>query len=176
MAKKKSTKKKAQQPEISTPDLCDAYPDRVQVLEPILHNYGGRRSFGGLIATVKCHDDNSFVRKRLEEPGEGRVLVVDGGGSTHRALMGGDLAALAVENGWAGVVIWGCIRDIDEIRATDVGVQAYGVVPRKSRKRNIGELDVPLNFGGVNFHRDDWLYADNNGVIVADGALELPGQ
>ena len=168
--------KKKNEPQISTPDLCDAYPERVQVLEPILHNYGGRRAFGGKVATVKCFDDNSVVRKRLEESGEGRVLVVDGGGSVHRALMGGDLAALGAANGWAGVILYGCVRDIDEIRETDLGVQALAVVPRKTRKRDVGELDVPLNFGGVNFHQGDWVYADNNGVIVADGELELPGQ
>lgn len=160
---------------ISTPDLCDAHPERVQVLEPMLHSFGGRRSFGGEIRTVKCYEDNSYVKQCLAEPGAGRVLVVDGGGSVRRALMGGDVATMAVDNGWAGVIIYGCIRDIDEIVEIDLGVWALGVVPMKTRKRNIGELDVPLNFGGVNFHQGDWVYADNNGVIIADGELTADG-
>jgi regulator of ribonuclease activity A len=158
---------------ISTPDLCDAYPERVRVLEPMLRNYGGRSAFGGEVCTVKCFEDNSFVKQRLGEPGAGRVLVVDGGGSMRRALMGGDVAAMAVDNGWAGVIVYGCVRDVDEIHALDLGVQALGTVPLKTRKRNVGELDASLTFGGVTFHEGDWVYADNNGVIVADGELTV---
>lgn len=160
---------------ISTPDLCDAHPERVRVLEPMLRNFGGRSAFGGAVSTVKCYEDNSFVRQRLGEPGTGRVLVVDGGGSMRRALMGDEVAAMAVDNGWAGVILYGCIRDVDEIRALDLGVQALGAIPLKTRKRNIGEVDVPLTFGGVTFHVGDWVYADNNGVIVADGELSPGG-
>lgn len=160
---------------ISTPDLCDAHPDRVRVLEPMLRNYGGRSAFGGPVRTVKCYEDNSFVRQCLGEPGEGRVLVVDGGGSMRRALMGDEVAAMAAGNGWSGVILYGCIRDVDEIRALDLGVQALGAIPLKTRKRNIGELDVPLTFGGVTFHAGDWVYADNNGVIAADGELTVDG-
>ncbi|MDX1610366.1 MAG: ribonuclease E activity regulator RraA [Halofilum sp. (in: g-proteobacteria)] len=160
-------------PAISTPDLCDAHPDRVQVLEPMLHGFGGRAAFGGEIRTVKCYEDNSFVKQCLAEPGAGRVLVVDGGGSVRRALLGGDVAATAAANGWAGVIIYGCVRDVDELCEIDLGIQALGAVPMKTKKRNVGELDVPLNFGGVNFHGGDWVYADNNGVIVADGELKL---
>jgi len=156
---------------ISTCDLCDAFPDDVQVLEPMLHNFGGCEAFGGEIATVKCFEDNSFVKQRLGEPGEGRVLVVDGGASIRRALMGGDVAAMAADNGWAGAIIYGCVRDVDELIETDIGIQALGVVPMKTRKRNVGELDVPLNFGGVNFHQGHWAWADNNGVVVADRDL-----
>lgn len=166
---------KKQQPAINTPDLCDAYPERVQVLEPIMRNFGGRRAFGGEISTVKCFEDNSLAKQRLGEPGEGRVLVIDGGGSLHRALIGGDVATMAADNGWTGVIVYGCIRDVDELAEIDLGVWALGAVPMKTKKRNAGELDVPLNFGGVNFHHGDWAYADDNGVIVADGELEMPG-
>lgn len=157
---------------VNTCDLCDAHPDRVQVLEPMLHNFGGRDAFGGPISTVKCFEDNSFVKKRLAEDGDGRVLVVDGGASIRRALLGGDVATMAAENGWSGVVIYGCVRDVGELIEIDLGIQAMGAVPMKTRKRDVGELDVPLNFGGVNFHSGDWLYADDNGVIVADGDLQ----
>lgn len=156
---------------ISTPDLCDAHPERVRVLEPMLRNYGGRSAFGGEVSTVKCYDDNSFIKQRLGEPGAGRVLVVDGGGSMRRALMGGDVAAMAVANGWAGVILYGCVRDVDELRELDLGVQALGTIPLKTKKRNIGEFDASLTFGGVTFHSGDWVYADDNGVIVADGEL-----
>lgn len=156
---------------ISTPDLCDAHPERVRVLEPMLRGFGGRSAFGGEVCTVKCYEDNSFVKQRLGEPGSGRVLVVDGGGSMRRALMGGDVAAMAVDNGWSGVILYGCVRDVEELCELDLGVQALGAIPLKTRKRNVGELDVPLTFGGVTFHGGDWVYADNNGVIVADGEL-----
>lgn len=156
---------------ISTPDLCDAHPERVRVLEPMLRNFGGHSAFGGRVSTVKCYEDNSFVKQRLGEPGAGRVLVVDGGGSMRRALMGGDVAAMAVDNDWAGVILYGCIRDVEEIRELALGVQALGTIPLKTRKRNIGELDVSLTFGGVTFHVGDWVYADDNGVIAADGEL-----
>jgi regulator of ribonuclease activity A len=156
---------------ISTCDLCDEYPDEVQVLEPMLHNFGGREAFGGEISTVKCFEDNSFVKQRLGEPGEGRVLVVDGGASIRRALLGGDVATMGAKNGWSGVIIYGCVRDVDELIEIDLGIQALGVVPMKTKKRNVGELDVPLNFGGANFHHGYRVYADNNGVIVAERDL-----
>lgn len=156
---------------INTCDLCDAHPDDVQVLEPMFHNFGGCEAFGGEICTVKCFEDNSFVKQRLGEPGEGRVLVVDGGASIRRALLGGDVATMAAKNGWAGVIIYGCVRDVEELIEIDLGIQAMGVVPMKTKKRNVGELDVPLNFAGANFHQGDWIYADNNGVIVAERDL-----
>ena len=156
---------------ISTPDLCDAHPDRVRILEPMLVNLGGRQAFGGEVMTVKCYEDNSLVNEQVAQAGDGRVLVIDGGGSLRRALMGDRVATTAMENGWVGAIIYGCIRDIDEIEALDFGVQALAVVPRKSEKRGVGDLDVPLTFGGVTFHTGDWVYADNNGVIVADSAL-----
>jgi regulator of ribonuclease activity A len=155
-----------------TPDLCDQYPELVRVLEPMLRNYGGRKQFGGAIVTVKCFEDNSCVKQLVGTPGEGRVLVVDGGGSMRRACLGDMLAEKASSNGWSGIIIYGCIRDVDEIRATDIGVQALGVHPVKTEKKNIGEINVPVTFGGLTFIPGEYLYADNNGVVVSAEPLE----
>lgn len=159
---------------IITPDLCDEYPDLVQVVEPMFANYGAIDAFGGEIVTVKCFEDNSIVKEQVGLPGEGRVMVVDGGGSKRNALLGDMLAEKAAENGWAGLIIYGCIRDVDVIRQTALGVQALGTNPRKTEKRGIGDLNVPVKFGGVTFNPGDYVYADNNGVIVSPKALSMP--
>jgi regulator of ribonuclease activity A len=156
---------------ISTPDLCDAHEDEVVVLEPIFNNYGGRGAFGGAVVTVKCFEDNSLVKEQLALPGNGRVLVVDGGGSLRRALMGDMIAESATKNGWSGVVIYGAIRDVDAIGELDLGVQAVGVIPLKTEKRGIGDLNVPVRFAGVDISPGDYLYADNNGIIVSADSL-----
>ena len=126
----------------------------------------GGANFSGQIATVRCIEDNSFVRQALEEPGEGRVLVVDGGGSTNCALLGDMLAALAHRNGWAGIVVNGCIRDSAEIANIDIGIKALATHPRKSRKQGLGELDIPVEFAGIEFLPGEYLYADPDGVVV----------
>ncbi|MEJ2513698.1 MAG: ribonuclease E activity regulator RraA [Gammaproteobacteria bacterium] len=151
---------------ISTADLCDEH-EHLHVAEPIFRIFGGQRAFDGPIATVKCYEDNSRVREALEEPGEGRVLVVDGGGSTRRALLGDMLGALAVKNNWAGIVINGCIRDSDAIDELALGVRALATVPVKSIKRGDGERDVSVSFAGVTFRPGEHLYADADGVVVA---------
>lgn len=156
---------------ISTPDLCDQFPDDVRALTPMFRNYGGKSAFGGEIATVKCFEDNSLVKEQLALPGSGKVLVVDGGGSLRRALLGDQIAASAVKNGWHGVLIYGCIRDVDAIAAMDLGVQALQTMPLKTEKRGIGDLNVAVTFGGVTFKPGEFVYADNNGVIVAARAL-----
>ncbi|MBI5894795.1 MAG: ribonuclease E activity regulator RraA, partial [Desulfobacterales bacterium] len=114
---------------VSTPDLCDAHPELVRVVAPLFKNYGGRAAFGGLLATIKCFEDNSRVKECLGRPGDGRVLVVDGGGSRRCALLGDLLAAQAMENGWAGVIVHGCIRDVDAIAGMQLGVQALAATP-----------------------------------------------
>lgn len=156
---------------ISTPDLCDAHENDVAVLEPVFVNYGGRDAFGGEVVTVKCFEDNSLVKEQLATAGNGRVLVVDGGGSMRRALMGDMIAESAAKNGWSGVVIYGAIRDVDAIAALDLGVQALGAIPLKTEKRGIGDLNVPVRFAGVDISPGDYLYADNNGIIVAPDSL-----
>ncbi|WP_444941549.1 ribonuclease E activity regulator RraA [Microbulbifer sp. ZKSA004] len=155
----------------STPDLCDAYPDEVRVVDPMFINYGGRDRFGGQIVTIKCFEDNSLVRELVAEPGQGKVLVVDAGGSMRRACLGDMLAEKAVGNGWEGILMYGCIRDVDEIAELDLGVQALGSHPMKTEKKGIGERGLAVSFAGVDFRPGEYLYADNNGVIVAGKAL-----
>ncbi|MGY6554191.1 MAG: ribonuclease E activity regulator RraA [Wenzhouxiangella sp.] len=152
----------------STPDLCDAYPDEVQVVTD-LHwfSYGGRASFGGPIETVKCFEDNSRVKESLYKPGHGQVLVVDGGGSLRHALLGDQIAAAAADNGWSGVIIHGGVRDVEVLRGIELGVLALGPVPLKSVRRGEGQLGLPVSFGRVLFKPGHWVYADANGIIVA---------
>ena len=156
----------------STPDLCDDYPELVRVLDPIFSNFGGRERFSGPLVTVKCFEDNSVVKELVGTPGEGRVLVVDAGGSMRRACLGDMLAEQASVNGWAGLIIYGCIRDVDEIMATDIGVQALGTHPMKTEKKGIGELGISVTFAGVTFSLGDYVYADNNGIVVSSQRLD----
>lgn len=158
----------------STPDLCDAYPEQLQVLEPMFSNFGGRDSFGGQIVTIKCHEDNSLVKEQVELDGRGKVLVVDGGGSLRRALLGDMLAEKAARNHWEGLVIYGCVRDVDVLAQTDVGVQALASHPLKTDKRGLGDLNVKVTFAGVTFNPGEYVYADNNGIIVSPSALTMP--
>ncbi|MAD45994.1 MAG: ribonuclease activity regulator protein RraA [Oceanospirillaceae bacterium] len=157
-----------------TPDLCDEYPDLVQVVEPMFSNYGGIESFGGEIVTVKCYEDNSKVKELVEQDGKGKVMVIDGGASMRKALMGDMIAEKAAKNGWEGAIIYGCIRDVDAIMETDLGVQALATVPLKTDKRGLGDINVPVKFGGVEFIPGQYVYADNNGVIVSPEPLTMP--
>lgn len=156
---------------ISTPDLCDEYPDLVRVVEPMFVNFGGKESFGGEIVTIKCFEDNSVVKETANSRGDGKVIVVDGGGSMRRALCGDLVAESAMNHGWAGFIIYGCIRDVDEIAEMNIGMQALGTFPVKTEKRGIGDLNVPIEFGGVTFIPGEYVYADNNGVIVSEKQL-----
>ena len=152
----------------ATTDLSDAHPD-LQVAEPVFADYGGVLAFHGAIVTLKVFEDNALVRSTLETPGKGRVLVVDGGGSTRCALVGGNLGELGVKNGWAGIVVNGCIRDSEEITAQAIGVKALGTHPRKSEKGlHSGHVDRVVTFAGVTFRPGGWLYADADGIVVAD--------
>ncbi len=151
---------------ISTADLLDAHGDDAAVCELPLRQFGGRRSFAGKIATVRSHEDNVLVKQRVQEHGNGRVLVVDGGGSLRCALVGGTIAGLAHANGWAGLVIHGCVRDRAELAEIALGVTALGTNPRASRKSGAGELDVPVRFGGVTFSPGATVTSDDDGVVV----------
>lgn len=153
--------------QISTPDLCDDNPELVRVCEPMFANFGGREAFGGEIVTIKCHEDNSLVKEQASKPGAGKVMVVDGGGSMRRALLGDMVAADALKNGWAGLIIYGCVRDVDALAELDLGVQALAAIPLKTEKRGIGDLNIEVSFGGVTFVPGEYVYADNNGVIVS---------
>lgn len=154
-----------------TTDLCDAHSDRLRIASPLFFDYGGRKLFEGEVVTVKVFEDNSLVRQTLEEQGRGRVLVVDGGGSMRCALVGDQIAELAVRSGWAGIVVYGCIRDSKAISGMDLGVFALGTHPRKTVKRNVGEENLPVTFGSVTFTPGHFLYADEDGVIVSPTAL-----
>lgn len=155
------------------PELCDQFPELVQVVEPMFANFGGRETFGGEIVTIKAYEDNSLVREQVAQPGQGKVLVVDGGASMRRAMLGDMLAEKAEKNGWEGIIIYGCIRDVNAISQLDLGVQALGSHPMKTDKRGLGDLNVPLTFGGVTFTPGQYVYADNNGVLVSPEKLEL---
>ncbi|EYB67596.1 ribonuclease activity regulator protein RraA [Deinococcus phoenicis] len=147
-----------------TTDLSDARPDAA-ILAPILRDYGGRPRFHGPAVTLRVQDDNPLVRAALEEPGGGRVLVVDNAGSLNCAVLGGMLALLGTRNGWAGVIVNGCVRDAAELATLDLGVRAVASHPRRSAKRGLGERDVPVTFAGVTIHPGDHLYADEDGVV-----------
>ena len=152
-------------------DLCDQFDAEVRVVTPMFRSFGGKTSFSGPITTLKVFEDNSLVRAALETPGNGRVLVIDGGASMRCAMVGDQLAVLAVNNGWAGIVVYGCIRDSKAIGSMPVGVFALGTHPRKSVKKGAGDADIPVTFGGVTFTPGEFLYADEDGVIVSARAL-----
>ncbi|ROR98901.1 regulator of ribonuclease activity A [Sinobacterium caligoides] len=160
-------------PTICTPDLCDKYPD-VQVLEPVFRNYGGKNQFSGEIVTVKCFEDNSLVKEQAGYLGMGKVLVVDGGGSLRRALLGDIIAETAASNGWEGMIIFGCIRDVDAIQSIKLGVQAINHYPVKTEKRGAGDLNIPVTFAGQTLKPGQYIYADNNGIVVSDYPLAMP--
>jgi len=156
----------------TTPDLCDRHPD-AGLVEPLFRNFGGRSAFFGGIVTVRCVEDNSRVRELAATPGLGRVMVVDGGGSLRHALLGDQIAANAVRNGWSGVRVHGCVRDVEILATLPLGVLALAACPRRTEKRGQGEVDVPVSFAGASFVPGHWLYADGNGVLVAPTPLEL---
>jgi regulator of ribonuclease activity A len=159
---------------VSTPDLCDAYPDLARILEPIFKNYGGRTSFGGEIVTVKCFEDNSRVKENAGKPGVGKVMVVDGGGSLKKALLGDLIAEAALNNGWEGFIIYGCIRDVEPISTMKIGVKALNSIPLKTQRKGEGENNVQITFGGVTFNAGEYVYADSTGIIVSSDPLLKP--
>ena len=156
----------------STCDLCDAHEEQlangsVRVLPPGFHSFGQVNHFAGPVRTLKVFEDNALVRSTLETPGENNVLVVDGGGSLRSALVGGNLGALAEKNGWAGVLVYGGVRDTVELQACDVGIFALGTIPRRSTRKGVGETDIAVTIAGVIVHPGDWIYADVDGVLIS---------
>lgn len=155
---------------LSTTDLCDAHKNDTdgafRVLPPVFRDFGAHAAFSGRVATVKCHEDNTLVKAAVDSPGLGRVLVVDGGGSLRRALVGGNLGAAAARNGWAGVVVDGCVRDVAELARCAVGIRALAAMPLPTEKRNQGQADVPVQVQGVWVRPGDWLVADADGIVV----------
>jgi len=161
------------EPAFSTCDLCDAHKNdssgALRVLPPLFTDYGARNRFCGPVVTVQCFEDNSRVREAVNSLGEGRVLVVDGGGSLRRSLLGGNLASAAAKNGWAGVVIWGAVRDKAELAVCDVGIRAMALIPWPTERRDQGLRDLPVQIGGEWIHPGEWLYADEDGMVVMPG-------
>lgn len=155
----------------ATCDFCDAHKDGsdpgFRVLPPVFRDFGAQPRFAGEVATVRCFEDNSWVKAVLDTPGLGRVLVVDGGGSLRRALVGGNIAAAAARNGWAGVLVDGCVRDLAELRQSGIGVRALAAIPMPTEKREQGQTQVALQVQGVWVHPGDWLYADEDGVVLS---------
>jgi regulator of ribonuclease activity A len=158
--------------EFATTDLSDEFGDELQVCAPLFRDFGGHVRFAGPIATIKCFEDNSLVRELTREPGNGRVLVVDAGGSIRRAVLGDMLAKQALDNGWAGFVIYGCIRDSAAIGQMPLGVKALGTIPLKTDKRGEGQRDVTVRFADATFTPNAWVYADEDGVLVAPRKLK----
>lgn len=159
--------------DFSTSDLCDAHRNdgdgAFRVLPPMLRDFGALRRFSGPVATVRCFEDNSLVKAAVESPGNGRVLVVGGGGSLRRALLGGNLGAAAARNGWSGVVIDGCVRDTAELARCAIGIRALAAIPLPTEKRGEGQRDVPVQVQGIWVRPGDLLYADEDGIVVVHG-------
>jgi regulator of ribonuclease activity A len=157
--------------EFTTADLCDGYPELVQVADPVFREYGGLAKFSGPIETLRVFEDNALVREVLESAGKGRVLVIDGGGSARCALVGGRLASLACDNGWAGVLVNGAVRDSAELNQVPVGIRALHTSPMRSCKHGEGERGGRFTFAGVAFVPQAFLYADSDGVLLAQRDL-----
>jgi len=160
---------------IGTCDLCDAHKSDAsglfRVLPPVFQSFGALPAFHGQVSTLKCFEDNTLVKEAVNSPGLGRVLVVDGGASLRRALVGGNLAAAAARNGWSGIVVNGCVRDVAELNAEAVGIRALALIPMATEKRGGGEKDVAVQVQGVWVRPGEWLYADADGIVVSDRAL-----
>jgi regulator of ribonuclease activity A len=158
--------------DFATTDLSDEFGDELQVCQSLFRDFGGRRRFHGPIATIKCFEDNSLIRELVAEPGQGRILVVDAGGSMRRAVLGDLLAKKALDNGWNGFVIFGCIRDSVAIAGMAVGVKALGTHPLKTDKRGEGQRDITVRFADAVFAPGAWIYADEDGILIAPRQLK----
>jgi regulator of ribonuclease activity A len=154
-----------------TSDLVDAHGDALQICQVQFRQFGGRSRFHGPIRTLKTFEDNALLKETLSGPGDGAVLVVDGGGSLRCALVGDVIAGLGVQNGWSGLVLWGAVRDSVALARLDLGIKALGTTPWKSSKAGAGLRDVPLSFGAVTFRPGDWAYSDEDGLVLSATAL-----
>lgn len=162
--------------QFSTCDFCDIYKSLdssvFRVLPPIFRNFGALASFKGRVATVQCYEDNTYIKAAVESPGERRVLVVDGGGSLRRSLLGGNLAAAAVLNGWAGLVINGAVRDVAELSSCDIGIMALAPIPMPTQRRKEGQSNIEIQIEGICVRPGEWLYADADGIVISKKALD----
>ena len=156
---------------LSTPDIIDSYPDLKTLID--FQHFGGEKAFHGRVKTVKCFEDNSFVKKVLSNPSDSEVLIVDGGRSKHCALLGDLLAQMAKNNGWSGIIINGYVRDIEILRDIEIGVMAMGSCPRKSEKKDQGDKDVEISINDITINPGNWCYADENGVLISERELKI---
>lgn len=159
--------------EYNTSELCDLYPDMVDVVEPMFVHFGGRVSFGGQLVTIKCFEDKGVIEEVVQQPGSGKVLLVDGGGSSRRALIDIAVAEMALDNDWEGIICYGAVRDVDALDELDLGVMALTSIPVGASAEGIGEVDVAVNFAGVTFLPEDHIYADTTGVILSPEPLDI---
>jgi len=159
--------------EYNTSQLCDIYQDQVDVVEPMFSTFGGRPSFGGLVTTIKCFEANGIIRQLVKESGVGRVLLIDGGGSLRRALIDADIAATAADNGWEGIICYGSVREVDSLADLEIGIQALASIPVGADDDEIGDSELPVNFGGVTFLPEDHIYADTTGIILSPEPLDI---
>ncbi|WP_435274992.1 putative 4-hydroxy-4-methyl-2-oxoglutarate aldolase [Psychrobium sp. nBUS_13] len=155
------------------PEICDRYDNRISVLQPMFQSFGAKTAFWGEVITLKAFEDNSKVRELAAQDGTGKVLVVDSGGSKNRAMLGDMLAEKAASNGWQGIIINGCVRDVNALSTIELGIHAIAAHPLKTDKRGLGDINVPLHIGGVEIVAGDFIYADNNGVVVSKTPLDL---
>jgi regulator of ribonuclease activity A len=151
----------------TTADLWDEHETLLNCVDPIFNHFGDKKVFSGKISTIKLFEDNSLVRKQLELAGKGKVLVIDGAASLRCALIGDQLALLAIQNNWEGIIVNGCIRDSQVINSMNIGIKALNTCPIKSVKRNIGEINIPVQFGSVTFVSDEYIYVDADGILVS---------
>ncbi|WP_439243110.1 ribonuclease E activity regulator RraA [Lonepinella sp. BR2474] len=159
--------------QIDTSLLCDIYLDQVDVVDPIFSSFGGVTNFYGKVTTVKCFEKNGLIAEILEEDGAGRVLVIDGGGAVRRALIDAELAQLAADNRWEGIIVYGAIRQLAELENIEIGIHALAPIPVGADEDSQGESDVPVNFAGVTFFPEDHVYADLTGIILSQEPLDL---
>lgn len=159
--------------EYNTSELCDLFADSVDVVEPLLVSFGGRISFGGEVTTIKCYEDKGLIDRVVTENGQGKVLLIDGGGSLRRALIDANVAQTAVDNQWEGIVCFGAVREVDVLEELDIGIMAVGSIPVLADDEQTGDVDIAVNFAGVTFLPEDHLYADSTGIVLSPEALDI---
>lgn len=159
--------------EYNTSELCDLFADSIDVLDPIFISFGGRTSFGGEVTTVKCFEDKGLIDKVVNENGAGKVLLIDGGGSTRRALLDAMNVQTAVENQWEGIICYGSVRDVDVLEDSDIGIHAVASIPVGADSDDIGDINIAVNFAGVTFLPEDHIYADSTGIVLSPEPLDI---
>ncbi|MCY7295704.1 ribonuclease E activity regulator RraA [Alteromonas sp. a30] len=157
----------------NTSELCDLFADNIDVVEPIFVSYGGRDSYGGVVVTVKCFEDRGLIDIMLQKPGEGKVLVIDGGGSLRRGLIDSESAQIAADNNWEGIVCYGCVREVDKLVDIDIGIHAISAMPVSADTEEVGNPDIAVNFAGVTFLPEDHIYADSTGIVLSPEPLDI---